>query len=74
MTKEEMARYQQAFAKIGEAHNQCPGCGVYRLDGNRPILHREDCLDQPDPAELIEMSVRDQLQSRLRKLYGLDLT
>jgi hypothetical protein len=69
-----MARYQQAFAKIGEAVNQCAGCGVFRLDGDPPILHREDCLDQPDPAELAEMLRRDLDLIQLRRLYGFDLT
>jgi hypothetical protein len=74
MTQDQLARYQQAFAKIGEAVNQCVGCGVFRLDGNRPILHHADCPDQPDPAELAEMIKRDLDLIRLRRLYGLDLT
>jgi hypothetical protein len=69
-----MAQYQQAFAKIGEAVNQCVGCGVYRLDGDPSILHRADCPDRPDSDELAEMIRRDMDLTRLRKLYGFDLT
>lgn len=74
MNQRQMAQYQQAFAKIGEAVNQCVGCGVYRLDGDPPILHRADCPDRPDPGELAEMIRRNMDLIRLRKLYGLDLT
>lgn len=74
MNQDQMAQYQQAFARIGEAISQCPGCGVYRLDGRPPILHREDCPDQPDPAELAGMIYQDVELRRIRRLYGLDLT
>lgn len=23
--------------------NQCPGCGAYRLDGEPPCIHQQDC-------------------------------
>ena len=74
MDAEALARYQQVFAKIGEAYNQCPGCGVFRLDGAPPILHREDCEDRSDIGELIERDFRARELTRLRKLYGFDLT
>lgn len=69
MDAETTAEYQQAFAKIGEAINQCPGCEVFTLDGSPPVLHRVDC---PDQGCLMEIFQADQL--RLRRLYGLDLT
>lgn len=37
------ARVQQMLAVDGLAEGQCRWCGVYRLDGLPPILHRDDC-------------------------------
>lgn len=74
MDAETMARYQQEFAKIGEAINQCPGCGVFRLDGDPPILHHEHCEDRPDIGELIAGEFKRRELKRLRRLYGFDLT
>lgn len=38
-----MARSQQILAVDGLAEGQCGYCGVYRLDGHSPILHRTWC-------------------------------
>jgi hypothetical protein len=40
---EVMARSQHLLALDGKAVNQCPSCGVYRTDGEPPVLHRADC-------------------------------
>lgn len=74
MNLEEMARHQQAFARIGEAENRCTGCGVYRLDGRPPILHREDCEDRPDIGEMIAEDFSRRRLRQIRRLYGLDLS
>jgi hypothetical protein len=40
------ARTQQLLAVDGLAESQCTECGVYRLDGARPILHKRECSDR----------------------------
>lgn len=39
----EYTRSQHMLAAIGQAHNQCPSCGVYTADGKPPALHRAHC-------------------------------
>lgn len=41
--QQRMAREQQDLATDGRAVGQCSSCGSYRLDGQPPILHEEDC-------------------------------
>jgi len=45
-TLAELAYYdqQRELAATGQALNQCPSCGSYRIDGQPPILHKPDCL------------------------------
>lgn len=34
---------QRQLAQTGQAVNQCPGCGSYRMDTLPPTLHERDC-------------------------------
>lgn len=48
----EFAAWQQVRAAAGDAENQCPGCGAFRLDGQPPTVHRHRCRMGPDGSRL----------------------
>jgi predicted RNA-binding Zn-ribbon protein involved in translation (DUF1610 family) len=43
---------QQQRSRTKTARNQCPECGVFRLDGGRPTVHRYQCSKGPDGSNL----------------------
>jgi hypothetical protein len=47
-----LAYQQQEEAPYGRAKNQCAKCGVFRLDGAEPTIHRFECTAGPDGTAL----------------------
>ncbi len=47
-----LAHDQQRLSRTGEAANQCPACGVFRIDGHPPTVHRTDCGLGPDGSQI----------------------
>jgi hypothetical protein len=46
-----LAWEQQDLSRRRAAHNQCPECGAFRLDGKPPIVHRTACSHGPSGLE-----------------------
>lgn len=49
---ESLSYQQQVLSRSKRARNQCHDCGVFRLDGLPPTVHRHGCNGGPDGSQL----------------------
>lgn len=56
--------WQQALSRTGEAINQCPSCGVFRLDGAPPTVHKHKCVMGPDGSQIPALMLPERKQHR----------
>lgn len=63
---------QHALAELGQADNQCTECGVYRVDGQPPLLHRNTCESSGTAAYYRRMSRPSEMPSWVEQGYTTD--